>query len=300
MSIRMTDYIDNIDELSRGESVAVCHSDCPAGEDTRYRLYLTKPAGTPNIALGYCHNCDESGVLRNTDDTLYRDFYKARPVTTKQIKFEVPANMVEEVNRWPTAAKQWRIQKGLDPDQCEDYGIKYDPTTHRIYLPIYRHMDGAINTDLIGYQLRVLDGKGPKYLTAQIEQDTVLYSIIRPVPQMTDTYVLVEDLASGIAIADAVHGDCKENTVNLGVVVNYGVKTKIEAMNDCPNFKMGYVWLDNDGAHIVEQAENIAKTWRLVQGRTVKQNFLNSDPKQYNSGTILEILGKEGLWTIST
>jgi len=277
----------------------VCHDECPAGEDLRYRLYLTKPHGSPNVVLGYCHNCNESGVLRDTDDTPYRDFLRQPTAVpgSRRIQFDVPANMIA-CGMWPTVADTWRVQKRLTPNQCLDYGIYYDASSHRVYLPVYRHVTRGIVDELLGYQLRQLDGKGPKYLTAQIEQDTVLYTVMRPCDSATNTYVLVEDLASGIAICEALRQEAnKTNDVDhIGVLVNYGVKTKVEALNDCPNMTRGYVWLDNDGEHVMGCSTTIAKTWGLITSSLVTRNITDADPKQYSNNKILEVLREAKLW----
>jgi len=293
--IDLTVYSSAIDDLVRGETTAVCHKDCPAGEDTRYRLYLTKPASSPNVVLGYCHNCNESGVLRDTNDTPYRDFGSmlAPPRTSKRITFDIPPNMVACGDRWPSAAHAWRIKKKMTKRVCCEAKIQYDPASHRVYLPTWQYID-PLPRNLIGYQLRQLDGAAPKYLTAQEEQDTILYTVMRPYPERCKHYILVEDLASGFAITEAIYSAPIDSS-HLGVLVNYGVKTKVEALNDCPDMHMGLVWLDNDGDHILDQSHSIAKTWHLVSGVDVRQNITDCDPKLYQPGMILKTITGAGL-----
>lgn len=292
--IQLSEYSDAIDDLARGDTIGVCHMGCPAGEDTRYRLYLTKPASSPNVVLGYCHNCNGSGVIRDSDDRQFRDFQYKSPSSYKKVVFDPPDNMAACGDRWPATAHAWRIGKRLTIEQCGDMGIKYDPATHRVYLPVWRNID-PMPRELLGYQLRQLDGSAPKYLTAQKEQDTILYTVIRPFPTMCRHYVLVEDFASGLAIMEAIFAHPLECS-NIGVLVNYGVKTKVEALNDCVRMEAGYVWLDNDGQHILDRSTSIAKTWALVTGAEVRQNLTSVDPKQYSNDEIVDTLKEGGLW----
>ena len=49
------------DELKLGQQKNFNHIDCPAGTDTRGRLYVKRVSGG---ILGYCHNCQEAGFVR--------------------------------------------------------------------------------------------------------------------------------------------------------------------------------------------------------------------------------------------
>jgi hypothetical protein len=147
-----------------------------------------------------------------------------------------------------------------------------------------------INTDaeptkhstLIGYQLRHIEGVGPKYLTALKDSSTKPFTRIGPL--ISKYCVLVEDLASGLALA-AVADDH-----NLSILVNYGVQIKPEALysvNDCGT---GVVWLDNDGPHITRQAHYICRTWALISGKPVIVEHECNDPKHYTWDELSEII----------
>jgi hypothetical protein len=296
MAIDLHPWMSEIEDLARGESISVDHTDCEAGEDTRQRLYLTRPASTPNIVLGYCHNCQCNGVWR-AQHQPYRDFHKGTVKHSAITKFDVPRNMVPNPLLWPGDATRWRIQKGLSQDEAMRAGIEYDPHSHRVYLPVYDFMveGGPVaESNLIGFQLRAIeDGASPKYYTAQAEQDTVLYTRLIRRMDGTNCYVLVEDLASGLAVAQAI-----ESTVhtNVGVLVNYGIKTKVEALAACNPMHFGYVWLDNDSDHVRQRALELTKTWALVSGCTTKMNGGHQDPKHYTMRDIRDVLQEADLW----
>jgi hypothetical protein len=232
VTIRMVLYKAECAKVERGQTIRIDHSDCPAGEDTRRRLYLTRPAGSPNVVLAYCHNCQESGVQRGEFDK-YRDYVApSTEMGVLHIPFQEPSGLEWDPDNWPIAATSWRVLKGLGSNNVRQARIAYDPTTHRIYIPMYDY----INTDaeptkhstLIGYQLRHIEGVGPKYLTALKDSSTKPFTRIGPL--ISKYCVLVEDLASGLALA-AVADDH-----NLSILVNYGVQIKPEALysvNDC-------------------------------------------------------------------
>jgi hypothetical protein len=291
-SIKLSDYQGVIDNLQRGQTVGVNHIDCPAGEDTKHRLYITRPSSSAGAILGYCHNCDSAGALKDGGEE-YRDFgQKLTLVGNKATPFDKPDNLIACGDRWPDDAVVWRINKGLDVEDCLHAGIKYDQTSHRIFLPIYNQVNklGQFHntySTLLGYQLRQIDGTGPKYYTAQRDVNKPLYTRLtsrRAGPAAL--CFLVEDFVSGLAVADT-------DRLNYDVVVNYGVKVKIEVLSEVSGTKYNVVWLDNDNNHVRSQASTIARTWALISGvDTGVEKALDRDPKSYSKQEIAQIIDK--------
>jgi hypothetical protein len=282
----MRDYEPVYGTLERGEQVNVNHRDCPAGEDTRRRLYIKRPESQAGLVVAFCHNCQEHGVVRDKV-SKYRQFgtYPA-PSPQPQVEFAIPANMVEQCSLWPHDATQWRIEKRLSSKQCEDAGIKYDPASHRVFLPMEGVMAPpgvSIAKEMMGFQLRQIDGRGPKYYTALREQDTIPYTLIGGKPARLT--VLVEDLASGLALSMA-QTRCSEP---VEVLVNYGVKCKPEVLNSF-SIQRGLVWLDNDGEHIKDAARTIARTWQLISGSEVLICEKETDPKLWDHEALTNLL----------
>jgi len=280
MGINMSLYEKEIESVERGQTLSFNHEDCPAGQDTKRRLYFTRPASSAGVVVAFCHNCQEHGVVRH-DVHKYRQFKTREPVNvsvSEDIKFAVPTGLIQHPKDWPEDALVWRVQKNLTVSMITDARIGYDPTSNRIYLPMYdvTDSDGEPRGDsaLLGYQLRQIDGTGPKYYTALRDGNTKPYTILYK--GAVQTRVLVEDLASGLVLSRALMG-----TPN-GVVVNYGVKVSPEILYECRNFRQGLVWLDNDGDLIKKQAATIARTWELISGKPVKVEEKLSDPKQYD------------------
>lgn len=274
-------------KVARGQTLRMNHTDCDAGADNRRRLYLTRPAASPDVLLGFCHNCQEHGVLRDGSDE-FKDF-NVKPVQNeKSVPFAPPVGLVDaDVEAWPHDAQVWRISKQLTLEDCTKAGIKYDPASHRVFLPMYDRMaaNGMChsNTNLMGYQLRDISGTNCKYLTALKDKDTKPHTIIGHGTRVT---YLVEDLASGLVLQRAFQ---RNEVFDVVVVVNYGVKCTPEVLSNSVLSNYYVVWLDNDGDHIEDQARIISRTWQLFSGNPTYIEDQYSDPKSVDDGAIMAI-----------
>lgn len=279
MGIYINDYETEIQNLDRGETHRTNHVNCPAGQDTKQRLYITRPAGSANVVLAFCHNCQESGVRRDTIEK-YRDFQENK-VQVQPTVFDIPKNMVADVGQWPIVAQQWRIEKKFNVDDVEMLGIQYDPSSHRIYLP--QHSHAGVEDTLLGYQLRKLEGGGAKYLNASLnnESPSTMFCVKCDSPHMIDLAFVVEDLASGNALTNTL----QYLEVPAKVLVNYGTKVTPLVLNRVRNFKQGVVWLDNDGPIIRDQSEKICKVWGMLSGEQVNSELHLTDPKSESTSS---------------
>ena len=285
--IDLSDWQTDCEMVARGQTLRFNHIDCPAGADSRRRMYLTRPASSPDVVLAFCHNCQEHGVHRDGSDQ-FKDFDTGNVPADEVVDFDVPTGMQSCDGEWPFAATRWRIEKGLTTTDCLRSGIHYDPSTHRVYLPMYDKL--IINrcveqgADLLGYQLRHIEGKGPKYLTAIKDKDTKPFTVIG-MGSVLCTY-LVEDLASGLVMARALDNSDDATTA---IIVNYGVKCTPEVLDGAPNSDYNIVWLDNDGDHIADQAHTIARTWHILTGKECYVEDQYNDPKTLDDDAIIAV-----------
>lgn len=298
--IELNEWMREIDTLDRGQTCRVNHDDCPAGSDTRRRLYLTRPAASPHVVLGYCHNCQDKGVYTGASA---KDHYRQHSGELEDVvlptgeKFSAPENLSYDQSLWPTDAVAWRIMQRLAGHKLEGLGVAYFPAHHRIYLPTYDNIwygedDG--DSVLIGYQLRRLTAKGPKYLTAVKDQSLPPSTVFHPVQDHGlaigdvnhSVAIVVEDLMSGLAVATAM----QHTAYDAHVLVNYGTKVSPEVLHRLRDFDKGLVWLDNDSAHVLDQAHKIAKVWRMLSGKPVMIESSEKDPKKCSEETILDII----------
>lgn len=275
--------------LQPGETCRVNHDGCPAGEDRRKRLYLTRPASSPGVVLGFCHNCQEHGTSR-TEMSRYRNFHRDdNRHTVTPVDFMVPNGMIDADHDWPFDAKRWRMYAGLDEEQCKNACIQYDPSSNRVYLPMYSEINKGgephHDSQLQGFQLRQIDGTGPKYYTAM--KDGTVVPFTRMGGTITYYSILVEDLASGLNVAKLMDKLGKR----CNVVVNYGVKIKPEMMYHNKQMHVGVVWLDNDSVFIKRRAQEIARTWALISDKPMAVvEYDEGDPKHASLEVIQELV----------
>ena len=202
----------------------------------------------------------------------------------KPIAFDPPTNMTTNPNRWPVDATQWRIDKGLASETCQRVGIQYDPSTHRVYLPIW---DKIINETPIGilqgYQLRDISNTGAKYLTAKKDSDTTPSTVLTSVVVARQPVgYLVEDLASALALTTA--------RSHVSVTCNYGTRVTPTVLAKNVDIRYGVVWLDNDSDHVCKQAETIRKVWEMISGKPTYVESRYKDPKSVGHGLRKTIL----------
>lgn len=281
------DILVEAEELDVGETARYDHENCPAGEDTRGRLYLTRPSNSPDIVLAYCHNCQDSAVYRKKERQSWRTTWSDTKIPQGP-EFEVPKGMTDDWDLWPPSAQALLTKAGCDRRMAKWYGIEYHPTYDRLYFPIYNEKPSA-TSELVGYQLRSLDKlNSPKYLTALKDNDQSYYTRLNGVPNGSpDWIVIVEDLMSGLRVRKAT----MSNVPRIDVLVNYGVKLNLDALNDNRDAKEGYlVWLDNDAVNVEERAREISRTWTLLTGKPCAVIDTHTDPKGYRIADIRLIL----------
>ena len=286
------EWQDIIDEIEPDTTERVNHTTCTAGEDTRQRVYFTKPAHGDGV-LAYCHNCQKGNRFPSSR-------YRTRPSLLTPIvpttdEFTVPTSLVEDITDWPRLARVQLTKYSL-ASMAYEYGVRYDAHTNRLYYPILSSwFCGAGSGDTKGYQLRKLQGSGPKYTTVMRDEDVSMHTILKWAPEEESREVpysrgvIVEDLLSGLAIIKCAKW---RGTDSVEVLVNYGTKVNIEAINEMNDCESICVWLDNDNDHVVHQANTITRTASLITGRPVNVIQSLDDPKKYTSTQI-----EGALWT---
>lgn len=283
-------YTDKMEDIAAGETARVNHETCDAGIDTRRRLYLTRTHADPTVIIAYCHNCQQGGRWKDGDWKEYRDKRHANVSTHKEVTYKEvvpPPNMVYVPSDWPTDAMSWMYKSGLNKKFIERYGIAYDPSSNRVYLPRYDEFDWKDDRkgELIGYQLRSVDGQGSKYLTVQKDGTNGWTEIYNSDFHADDYAIIVEDLVSALAIIEATTMD-QSNGPN--VFVNYGTKIDPVMMHRIANdYKWCVVWLDNDSTHVQNQARLMVRTIKMYSNKIMAKAILKlDDPKHYDGDVI--------------
>lgn len=301
MGLNLTPYMTEVDDLEIGDTVRLNHDDCAAGTDSRRRLYITRPQANPETVVAYCHNCQQGGYHVTGQHSGFRrtrhENTPAKNIHKVQDTLSVPPNLLDDIDDWPLLAQAWAYKGRMNKVLIRGYGIAYDPSSDRVYIPRYnwhsKHGDTYYFGDLQGYQLRNVDAdtKRPKYLTVTTKDDTG-FSLLKTETAALPTTraVLVEDLLSGIHIVEATHAAGPTATM---AIVNYGTQVQLPALHACALQSRAIVWLDNDSKHVVEQAEQMARTINLINSQCLVRVIGGkySDPKHHTWDEINHILG---------
>lgn len=296
--ITIKPYVSITDDIAPGDTVRANHRDCPAGEDTRRRLYLTRTRSDPDALVAYCHNCQDGGYLRGI--IKFESYRKVKHMdgtaakTVRMDELKEPVNLEPNFNLWPTHAIGWAFKNKLNSVLVHQYGLQYDASSERVYIPRYSRVAKGVETpELTGYQLRNTDAHldVPKYLTVVGENDkgyTMMYGSSKATSGSTMVFlVVVEDYVSGIAIIEAF----KDDPTLVHCIVNYGTKVNLEACHHAARYDSIVVWLDNDSSHVKNQAHVMARTIGLMNTNIdVAVESMYHDPKQYPDDTIRSII----------
>jgi len=286
--INLTPFQNEIDSLEPGQTVRVNHTLCDAGEDTRRRLYITRTQADATKVVGYCHNCQQGGVSRDSVYEHYRETKHQAAPSIQQVSDDVvmPPNLVFDILSWPAPAQEWAYRNRLTTKITTKYSIGHDPSTNRVFLPRW-HVTTPLPAPcyLMGYQLRNVEAnKQPKYLTC-VKNGARGWTTMYSGAMGTDSVcVLVEDLISGITIVEACANDR-----DVAVIVNYGTKIDLEALHEMSKHSRSIVWLDNDSEHVKEQAKIMARTTKLLGGDCMPW-LVGEDPKRHTETYIKEVL----------
>jgi len=260
-------YHGEIKNCQDGEQIRVDHVGCPAGEDTRGRLYI-KNVGEKYIA--FCHNCGTSGSWRAGKQS----WIKRRRVQTaaETGKVELPSNMEYDPDNWPVAARVWLAQ-AMDVEYAADYGIGWSEYHGRLVLPFY------VLDELAGYQTRRIlrEDDGPKYLTyrnKKLPGANLLESEGAPL-------VLVEDILSSIKVSSAGYSSMALLSSNMNgellTLVNKVTPPKV------------FIWLDDDNHQVRKHQRDLAKRVGLTYPVEIVRTS-GKDPKVHSVFEIKELL----------
>ena len=263
--------------LYTGQTIRINHNNCPSGTDAKRRFYITRK---PDVLLGYCHNCGNSVSYYVAKEDRYRWEDSTAPLATIAREYEVPVQIgFSESGNIPTEAVTWRIQNRLLVPMCDDNEISFNPDYFGICTPVY-NMEHRI-----GYQIRPLVQRGPKYITL-LKDDYPMGGYKKSSASILDNVpvVIAEDWVSATHI----------NSTGYVGYCNYGVQTKpnmLHALVKTLGRERPYIiWLDNDSPTITMKAREIGDILGMF-GATTYMVTDKADPKHYTSGQIYSTVG---------
>jgi hypothetical protein len=264
------------------------HDHCPAGADTKRRLYVTRKED--GSVVGYCHNCGNSGVSVHRGHHHRRSSVGSDVRNRTERKITMPLNLEFDFDKWPKAAIDWVNKAGIPLHILHKYALAYDLDSKRVVIPKYN-----VDSELVMYQSRNVGlDDGPKYVTVK-EGDKDHYCALPcglvTSHQQRNTLVVVEDMLSAIKMAELGGYDALP-------LFSSNVEF-LKLLTHLRNYDTIVVWLDNDNIEVRRHRDKLVQTCRGV-GLAAGAMLGSSDPKHY-SGNILhsavestiEVLHKE-------
>lgn len=303
MAINFTKVKTDLTTINVGETKREDHTECKAGKDSRQRLYLTRPEDSPSVILGYCHNCQDSGVhILHKDETFRKTTVNPKSVSKSTIvepeAFKIPTSIEFDPKKWGADAVRYRITRNLTPQDCKNLGLGWDYSKNAIYTPTYetmyfsRERDCVKREGQIGYSLRYLnEGACPRYTHYKVNKTVKIGTVLRRdiflkyPDRHADTTILVEDIISGYRVMQAA------NLIYsyAEVLVNYGTNVNLELLAKATGNK-NIVWLDNDNKHVLSQADHNAKILSMLTGMPTRTIKLSGDPKYLTVADLKDFL----------
>ncbi len=265
-----------------GDTLSINHEDCPAGADTRRRLYITRNSASPHRMAVYCHNCQEGGYVSTAQTTGSMDTsdYILR-METESAEFKEPQGILYAEDTEDTQSYMEGHYPILTEYKHSNEWYFYYPNKHAVYFPVFNTQTNDTSEKPIGYQYRPMssDWTGPRYLTAK-EKDKKLYTYMHG-RDSDDILFIVEDLMSAFILVSENHRALCLYGTNADPEVLYCAK------DDNPSTII--VWLDSDTDHVDNQAHKIKELCRMLypSAQVYVQNMY-VEPKKHTDRTALQ------------
>ena len=254
-----------LNNLREDEQVNINHYNCPAGRDTKKRLYVRKRDGG---LIGFCHHCQSKGGKGGQKNHI-----RGRQATMQHFDLKLPPDFTTQ--HMHVAGNAWLGKYGITALERQLYNIGWSEQCSRVILPVYA------GTKLVAYQQRrVLPHDTlPKYLTDK-SRDVRHPMFLGTKLVSGDTVVLTEDILSAIKVgrqfASAALLGVTLSDDNLFELLRLGFKRFVILLDD-DNFEV-----KRNQRKLLRRIENFAGVWK-VTGHT-------TDPKEWTDQQIRERL----------
>jgi 5S rRNA maturation endonuclease (ribonuclease M5) len=230
---------------------SICHEDCPAGEDTKYRLYIKD---TGNTLLAHCFNCGQSGWMFKDMDTLVLN----EPLEVHQPRDNSTANLTASILKCTPISdvkiKTWLMLQGIQDEDITKLGL-LQSRQGNLCVPL--HSIELTNTDVLGYLLRFFgDSQGKRYHLNTMGPKHAVFEYQSTPHKNGGVTVLVEDYFSAYRINRAT---------GLRTIALLGTSVKEDTLHYLSmeiNNKI-IIWLDKDFAGM-EATSKVAQKVRDV------------------------------------
>ena len=264
-----------------GRQIRINHADCPAGRDTKRRLYI-KRKDNGKLYL-YCQHCSTGLVYHlrygryrqkvAEDSQNNRQELRDNPATNANDRASVYQEWAGRLTRGTlgscsAAAREWIGRVKLSSEHMERRGLIYDTVDNRLSIPI---VEGDA---MVGHQWRHFDRK-PKYLTVYFDEDKPLHWLNQ---HQSKHLFVCEDILSSWVI---------NQRYDVVALLTTQVKSaKIHHI--ASRYNSFVVWLDSDNAHVKKAESKLSR--QLEKYGNVNIIRTGDDPKYYTIGDITCLL----------
>lgn len=237
------------------------HEGCPAGIDTRRRLYIksVEPIGS---WIGHCFNCGGSGVWFSNEPRSLTEVLKSKTthlsltpsITQKKYSVDVYKEVADIRN------KVWLYRYHLFEEDWNKLGIR--EVGGDIVIPI----------NDVSMQIRTLEGN-PKYINYIGTEDNRGFFERTDVDEINNETVYTEDILS----AYRLHRDC-----GVDVVACIGTNITPRIVEWSPQ-GTNYIWFDGDtaGRQASTKAAKVLKNAVII--------VEDKSPKEYTPEELVEV-----------
>lgn len=185
----MVDYLSVHGPLKDGQQTSVNHNDCPAGVDTKSRLYIKRDRSK---YLFYCHHCGNRGVYAKSTSIARASEINADVCGVSigiandlVVSLESSGHGLYDVDKWSREARDWWFKYGFNRSDAIGFKAQYNESDGRLWLRAGNNL----------WQGRGFGTKCKYYTIGNIAANT-----IQTLHYDCTTLILVEDILSAYRI----------------------------------------------------------------------------------------------------
>lgn len=244
------------------------HINCPAGRDTKSRLFIKRDG---ERLIGYCHHCQLSGV----HGAGRRNYIRTRNNTVTDRPIRLPADLCLHPDDCHVKFNVWMGKYGITAAERQEFMLGWSPSLKRGIIPVY------MNEGLVAYQeRRILDeDDGPKYLTTRSKR------VKHPMFQCGQyieggTMVLTEDILSAVKVGRVANATALMGTHLPDESLSYILRNKPDKV---------LIWLDDDNPTVrASQRKILRRIGAFVECHRVLG--IGRDPKELSNDELTEVI----------
>jgi len=275
-------------DLDVGEQAKQNHDECPAGNDTKRRLYIKRES--EDVYLFYCHHCNHSGRYRVAGGTGNMARLLNKGTTVRHgcpvpesggdgLGCERPADAEERLAKWPVSARLWLGQYGITQQEVTDYGIYYSDRMGGVCFPVFRHglLAGVVIRTLL-YNHVSLGARGARGKYETRRKTPTSGNFIFTAGDSIDCLVICEDIVSAIKVGRYATG-----------LALLGVNDPASVVLMAKDYEKVIIYMDNDNHTVRNKQVDLYNRIALVNPN-VTIHRADKDPKECSDEELLRIV----------